>query len=196
MVYSFPSQAARKSPTESVGFWCTKWSFEQGDSGNRCSSDEEIAKFAIPVSNQEPWKFSPRRSFAQLLSRPLIGGRFGCRDMHNTALFQCHDNEDIHGLKQPVIDDGKITGPNLTGVIAQEGSPILTIGRCFSCPIDIFLNGPLAQRNSQFEQFPTNSRGSPETVFKGHLIQKANSFERNSFFLSVIPRLESPKGLK
>lgn len=89
--------------------------------------------------------------------------------MDDFPALKLHNSEDVQGAKQPVIDNGEITSPDLTGMIPQKSPPILARGRQPPHPMDVFLNGPLAQTNTQLENFPSDPFRSPKTIFQDHL---------------------------
>jgi hypothetical protein len=43
--------------------------------------------------------------------------------MHDSPSLQFDDHKDVPRPEEQVVNDGKVTGPNVTGVVLQESGP-------------------------------------------------------------------------
>ncbi len=61
-------------------------------------------------------------------------------------------------------------------LIAQKGRPLLSSGLQGVNVPHIFLNGPLAHVNVQFQEFATNPFSTPESILRRHIPDQGNGF--------------------
>ena len=50
-------------------------------------------------------------------------GDEGDRSVKNPAGMQLNNNEDVGGAEEEIMDDGEVTGPDLSGVILEKSRP-------------------------------------------------------------------------
>ena len=74
---------------------------------------------------------------------------------------QFDNNEDVYHAEQQIMGLQKVARPDVMGVIMKEGCPILLRFSRWSRLTYIFLHGPLADPNTQFEQFTANPLCAP-----------------------------------
>jgi hypothetical protein len=68
--------------------------------------------------------FSKGSCFPLAVGSPFICGRICHTHVNNAAFLEFNDYEDIHGVKEPIIDDSEIASPNITYVILDKSGPI------------------------------------------------------------------------
>ena len=89
--------------------------------------------------------------------------------------------------KEEVGDLQEITGPDLLCMRVQKGLPPLSSWSCGAHGSHVLLNGPLAEADAQFEQFPTNAFCSPQSVVPGHLAFSTPRSQRISLVWEKLP---------
>jgi len=79
-----------------------------------------------------------------------------------------HDEEREQRAEAQVGHLDKVAGPDIGGVVAQEGGPRLTAPTWRSYPTHIFLDRPLAERDAQLEEFAADVLRAPEAIIARH----------------------------
>ena len=64
--------------------------------------------------------------------------------MDDTTSMQFDDDKDEDRAKQQVVDGGEVTGPDVLGVVLEEGFPGLAAGGGRSELVEVFLDGTFA----------------------------------------------------
>jgi hypothetical protein len=95
--------------------------------------------------------------------------------------------KDEERAEQQVVDDGEVTGPHVPGVVLQEGGPGLTAGRGWPEPVEVFLNGALADLDAEFEQFTSNAFSAPQPILLRHLLDEINDLRGDTRFAVLLP---------
>ncbi len=88
-------------------------------------------------------RFPKRRCLAKLLSDPFVGRRARDSDMDNTPRSELGDEEGEQRSEEDVGDLEKVAGPDVFGMVLQEGCPGLTMRTRWTYLPDVPLNRPL-----------------------------------------------------
>ena len=83
------------------------------------------AILAVVVPDQGARALVEGRGLAQLLGHPGGGGVARDADMHRAARAKGDHEADVHGPEEQIRDGEEIAGPDVVGVVAQEGRPRL-----------------------------------------------------------------------
>lgn len=110
--------------------------------------------------------------------------------MHDAACFQFYEDEDVQRAKEQSMNDSEIAGPDVLGVVLQEGGPGLTRGSTIFG--QILLNRPLADLDPQLKQLALDSFRAPQMVFPGHLPDQIDCFLGDARFSLLVLRFASP----
>src|SRR5215472_5358908 len=90
--------------------------------------------------------------------------------------LQLNNEEGKERSKKQIGDLEEVTGPDLCGVSAQKGGPLLASWLMPANTSHILLDRALADAQSQFQQFPTNALSSPQPIVLGHLPDQGDRF--------------------
>src|SRR5665213_692382 len=82
-------------------------------------------ELAAPVADDELGPDAERRSIAELLRRPLLGGSPRRRDVHDFARPDIDDEKGEDGPKPDVVGLDEVARPDVLGVVFEEGRPAL-----------------------------------------------------------------------
>ncbi len=94
---------------------------------------------------------SIRRGFPKLLCGPSVCGIACHADMDHFARLQFDNEAGDQRTEEEPCDWKKVAGPDVFGMMVQEGGPVLTSSlRCASMP-HVLLNGAFANVNAQLE---------------------------------------------
>ena len=129
-----------------------------GDAGRCGDTREDRTILAVAIADEIARPLPERRGLAQLLGDPGVR-RVPCHaNVHHAARAEGDHEAGVHGAEQQVGDREKVAGPDLRGVVAQEGGPRLTglVGRARG--VHVPLDGGLGDAEAQL-QWP--SRRSP-----------------------------------
>jgi len=96
--------------------------------------------------------------------------------MDHPAGLELNDEEHKERAKEEVAHLQEITGPDSCLMIAQKGSPSLSSWLGCSNSSHVLLDRSLAHMNAEFQQFPTNSLSTPESILRCHLPDQDNGF--------------------
>src|SRR2546429_6363235 len=108
-------------------------------------------EFAIVISNEIFRRLPIGGGFSQLLRHPGISRGSRHAYMDNPSRLQFYDEERKERPKEEIGHLQEVTGPDLVGVRAQKGRPLLTSWLlCANCP-HVLLNGALADADAQFQ---------------------------------------------
>ena len=84
---------------------------------------------------------------------PFIGGGVGDGGVEDTTRVQLDNDKDENGMKEQIVDHSEVTGPDVLGVVLEEGFPGLVAGGGWSEFVEVFLNGAFTDVETEFEQF-------------------------------------------
>jgi hypothetical protein len=87
--------------------------------------------------------------------------------MYDSPRLQFDGHKDVPRPEEQVVRDDEVAGLTITGVILQESGPGLARRTTQFGPI--LLNRPLADPNSELQQFAADSLGTPQPVFLDYL---------------------------
>ena len=82
-------------------------------------------------------------------------------------------------MEQQVSDWQEIAGPDLPGMSAQEGRPVLTPWPSRTHVSHVLLDCSLADAKPQLEPFATDPLGSPEQILRCHFLDQGHSLFRD-----------------
>jgi hypothetical protein len=120
------------------------------------------------VVDQEPGPDALGRRLAELLGDPGVGGRAGDADVDHAPGAQLDDEEREQGSEEQVGELQEVARPDLAAVRAQEARPRLAGRARRPDAAEVALDGALADRDAEFEQFASDALGAPEPVLPGH----------------------------
>ena len=80
------------------------------------------------------------------------------------------------GRKNRSVTGKRVAGPDLSGVVAQEGRPRLASWLVCTNSPHVLLNGALADPKAQFQQFTTDPFSPPESILRRHLPDQGDGF--------------------
>ena len=174
MVETFLPYAPQEPFTDGIRSWGMNRRFEQLDAAGFRHPNKAGPKFAIVISNQILGRLLIGGGFSQLLCHPRIGRRSCHTDMDHLARFQFDNKESEERSKEQVSHLQEVACPDLSGVGAQKGRPLLASWLvCVNRP-HVLLDGALAHPNAQFQQFSANALSTPESI--RHLPDQGDGF--------------------
>ncbi len=103
VIQAFSPYAAPEAFAKRIGFGCAIRRFQDFNVAALCHSRESVAKFAITIANQEAWRLTVRRGFAQLLCDPGIRGMRRDVKMNDSPGSKFNDEEEIDLRKKRSI---------------------------------------------------------------------------------------------
>src|SRR5665213_2142069 len=89
------------------------------------SAVEVDAELVVPIANNETRSLAERRAVAELLRCPLLGGSPRYGHVHDFARAEIDDEEGEDGPEPDVVSQDEIAGPDVMGVVFEEGRPAL-----------------------------------------------------------------------
>jgi len=153
--------------------------FENLDPTRIRNPREARPKLAIIIPKKVFRLLSICCGFPKLLCSPSIGGRSCNADVDHSPRLQFDHEESEKRTEEKVSDWEKVAGPNLFGMMVQEGGPVLSsLSRCASAP-HVLLNGLLAHVNAQLEQFATDPLRTPESILLCHFFDQRHCLFRD-----------------
>ena len=145
------------------------------------------------VTDQIAWPLSAGRCFPELLSDPGIRGIPGHAKVNEASRAQLDDDEQEYASEEDVIGLKEITGPDLPGMVAEEGCPGRHWGTGPTYLLDVLLDGALADSQSELEQLSPHAFCPPGAVLFGHLLDERHDFVGQGWSARPPrPRLASP----
>lgn len=124
MIQALSSQAAHEPFANSICLGRSIWRLQFF--GACCHCRKVRGVFAITIANQILRSFPTGCCFPQLLRRPFIGRVLGNTRVHDPTPFQFHHYKDIPLPEQPIVNYCKVTSPDVSSLVLQEGRPGLT----------------------------------------------------------------------
>src|SRR5687767_11566722 len=99
--------------------------------------------------------------------------------MHDAARAKVGDEECEQRAEQGIMELQKIAGPDLPGVVPEEGSPALSTRSLWANLTDVAPNRPLGHLDVEFQQLALDALDAPQAVVAGHLVDQRNRLGRN-----------------
>ncbi len=90
--------------------------------------------------------------------------------MDDAARAEFGDDERKERPEEQVMDLEEVAGPDVAGMVAQEGSPRLPTRPGWTCLAHVALNGPLRDLDPNLQQLTTDAFGTPQPVIDRHLL--------------------------
>src|SRR5262249_3604669 len=105
-----------------------------------------------------------RRGLPQLLGDPLVRGRAGHAEVHDAPRAEFADEGGEERPEERIMGLEEIAGPDVLGVIAEEGRPGLPPGAWGPPPPHVSLHGAFRDRDAELEQLAPDPLGTPQPV--------------------------------
>src|SRR5947199_7181515 len=80
------------------------------------------------------------------------------------------------GRKKRSVTCKRVTGPDLSCMIAQKRAPLLPSWLLCANGPHVLLNGALADADAQFQEFSANPFSTPKPILSGHLLDRGDGF--------------------
>src|SRR5215470_13823436 len=98
--------------------------------------------------------------------------------MDHLASFQFDNKESEERSKEQVSHLQEVACPDLRGVVAQKGRPLLASWLVCANRPHVLLDGALAHVDAQFQEFTPYAFSTPEPIVRRHLSDQGNRFGR------------------
>ena len=128
----------------------------------------------VTIPQQVPRFAAVGEGLDDLLAGPACGRMFRYVEMHDTPAIMGKNNQDKQDAKGGSGNHEKVDGDQVLDMIVQEGAPCL--GRRVSFFRHQPGHGPFRDLDSEFEQFPVDSRTSPGRIRIGHFADEIADF--------------------
>ncbi len=143
------------------------------DSGSLRDVVEGRSELVVAVAQEHLRRFPIHGGIPKLLRRPLLGGAPGRGHMDDSSRREVDDEEGIDLPEEDVVGLDEVAGPRTFGMVPQEGCPCLFASPGAN-PSHVLLDGALADLDAQFEEFPADALGTPESAAAGHVANEFN----------------------
>ena len=140
--------------------------FLQTQCQSACLKFEPVA--AVPIAEQVFRRRRERKGLAQLLGRPTGRGAVDDLEVKHSASTMRQDDQDVKDLESEGGDGEEVDGNHPVEVIAKKGLPV---GRRWAARArdHVFGNASLGNVEPELEQFPVDSRSTPQRIGAAHL---------------------------
>ena len=125
VIETLSSYTSQKAFTDRIGPWCVIRRDEHLDAARVCDSSETGSKLAVMITDEILWRLPIGSCLPQVLGSPGVGRRSRHPDVDNLPRFQFNNEKRKERTEAQVGDMQEIAGPDLPGMIAQEGRPAL-----------------------------------------------------------------------
>jgi hypothetical protein len=125
VIQALSSYTSQKAFTDRIGAWCVIRRGEHLDAAHVCDSSETGSKLAVMITDEILRRLPIGSCLPQLLGGPGVGRRSRHPNVDNLPRFQFNDEKRKERTEAQVGDVQEIAGPDLPGMIAQEGRPAL-----------------------------------------------------------------------
>ena len=176
MVQAFLSNAPQEPLTDGIGSWRMIGGFEQLDVTCLRHTGKARPEFAIVITNEIFRSLTIGSRFSQLLGDPGIGRRACHTHMDDPSGLEFDEEEGEERSKEQISDLQEVACPDLSGVVAQKGRPLLASWPLGANASHVFLYRPLADPYAQFQEFAANPLCTPEPIVPRHLSDQDDCF--------------------
>jgi hypothetical protein len=176
MIQAFLSDAPQEALTDRIGSGRMNRRFQDLDAAGCGHTSEARPKFGIVIPNQVLWRLSIRGGFSQLLRHPGIGRRARYAHMDHLACLELDEEEGKEWSKEQVSHLQEVACPDLRGVVAKKGRPLLSSWLVGANRPHVLLDSALAHPYAQFQEFPTDPFSTPESILPRHLPDQGDGF--------------------
>ncbi|HSH77073.1 MAG TPA: hypothetical protein VLA19_00915 [Herpetosiphonaceae bacterium] len=135
-----------------------------GDATRRRDPGEGLAILAVVIADQVARALVERGGLPQLLRDPGVGRVARHAHVHHAARAKRNDAEGVHGAEEEVGDREEVARPDVLGVVAQEGRPILAGAARRSGLAQVALDRRLGDADVELEEFTPDALGAPEGI--------------------------------
>src|SRR5262249_49845724 len=125
MVEAFLSDTPQETLTDGIGLGGMNRRCEQFDATGRRHLEETGSILAVVITDQILWRLPIGSRFSELLRDPRIGRRAGHAHVDDLPRLLFEDEERKERPKEQVGHLQEVTRPDLSGVVAQKGCPLL-----------------------------------------------------------------------
>src|SRR5450631_2723135 len=196
VIETLPAYAAEEALTGGIHIWRAHGGLDDPRSEGLGSEIEFGAELAVPIADDELGPDAERRSIAELLRRPLLGGSPCRRDVHDFARPDIDDEKGEDWPKPDVVGLDEVARPDVPGVVFEERCPPLTGRARLHTPLEIFLDRALRDTDAELEQFATDALRAPKAIFAGHATDELDRVDRNAGPRFLMSRPPAPEHLK
>jgi len=176
VVQAFLPHGPQKALADCISSWGMNRRCEDLDRARFRYPSKARPELAIVITNQVLGCEPIGGRFPELLCHPSIGRRACHAHMDDLTRLQFDEEEGKEWSKEQIGDLQEVTGPDLCGVSAQEGAPLLPSWLlCANIP-HVLLDRPLAHTQAQFQEFPANPFSTPKPIVLGHLSDQGDGY--------------------
>src|SRR5215470_2311579 len=169
MIQAFLSDAPQEPLADRIGSRGMIRRFEYLDATCPRHPSKARPKLTVVITYQIRGGLPIRGGFSQVLGHPEIGRRSRDPDMDHPSRLQFYDEERKERPKEEISDLQEVARPDLCGVVARKGCPLLPSWRLCANSSHVLLDGALADPNAQFQEFSPNPFGTPKPIVLRHL---------------------------
>jgi hypothetical protein len=184
VVEAFLPYTSQEALADRIGSGCMIRCFENLDVTCPRHSCKARPEFAIVITDQIFRHLPIGSRFPELLGYPGIGRR--ARDAHVDHLprLEFDEEEGKERSKEQIGDLEEVAGPDLCGVIAQKGRPLLALWLVGANRPHVLLDSALAQTNAQFQEFTPDPFSPPESILFRHLSDQGDGLSGDLWLMS------------
>jgi len=168
----------QKAFADRIGSWRLIGCFQYLDAARCCNASETGSKLAIVITDEILRSLAIRSRLPQLLCGPSVGRSARHTYVDDFPRFQFDEEKRKERPKEKISDLEKIASPDFTGMIAQEGRPLLPSWATVANVPHVFLDRAFAHTNTQFEQLTSDALRSPEPIVPCHLLDQCDRLWR------------------
>ena len=125
MIQALSSNTPQKAFTDGIGSWRVIRCCKNLDAACCCNASETGSKLAIMITDEILRRLAKRSRLPQLLCGPSVGRRARHTYVDDFPRFQFDEEKRKVRPKEEISDLEKIASPDFTGMIAEEGRPVL-----------------------------------------------------------------------
>jgi hypothetical protein len=94
--------------------------------------------------------------------------------MNHSPCLEFDDKEGKERSKAEIAQLQEVAGPDIFGMVVQEGRPLLPPWQISVSRAHVLLDGTLAHLNAQLKSIPANTLSTPESILRRHLLDHGN----------------------
>ena len=136
VIETLTTHATEEALTGGIHIWRSHGGLDDPRPEGLGSAVEVGAELAVPVADDETRSLAERRGIAHLLRCPLLGGSPRHRHVHDFARAEIDDQEGEDGPEPDVVNLDEIAGPDVIGVVFEEGRPALAGAARLRAPLE------------------------------------------------------------
>ncbi len=164
VIEAFPAHAAQEALAVGLRPRRAVWRAPDADAGVRGDPREGRPEFAVVVADQVPGTPIERGGLAELLGDPGVGRMPRRAHVEDPPRAQFDDEGCVERPEEEVGDQQEVAGPDLVGVVPEEGRPRLPARARGLVTAQVGLEGALGDGHPQLQEFAADALGTPERV--------------------------------